>query len=159
MELEPGLSRYGVGGRSGLTAATIDFVIGALWNPHASKAITIRLMTVSKLAGPTGQRVRRVTVRGTPASTVTPGIENDFERLAAPASGTVLDLGDYSVQPTLMPPDMWRGMPSVATAVPGAIEEIYFGDRGLRLPATTGLAWSQTAATSSQFDISFVWDE
>jgi hypothetical protein len=159
LELEPGLKRYAVAGGSGATAAVINDVIGALWNPHATKSITVVSVTVSKLAGAAGQRIRAVTARGTPGSTITPDVDNDFDRLAAPASGAVLDLGPYSVQPTVAGPADWmRIMPSVGTAV-GTIQEFYFPRGGLWIEAGSGMGLAQTGATSAQFDISFVWDE
>jgi hypothetical protein len=160
LELEHGLSRYGIGGRSGTTAATAGHYIGVLWNGHATKSIFVRSMTMSKLAGGAGQLMRRLTTRGTPATTETPDIDNDFERLKAPISGTVLDLGAYSVQPTQsLPEDLVRPMPSGAAAAPGPIWEVYFGETGIRVYAGTGLGVAQTGATASQYDLSFIWDE
>jgi hypothetical protein len=157
--LEPRTGRYGVGGRNNATAATINHCIGALFNPHGTKSIYVILFTWASISGAasTTRYVQRITARGTPGVTVTPDIDNDYDALLAPISGAVLDLAAYSVQPTLAPPDFFR--PKMTIDTPGNIEELYFGEQGLLLPAGTGIGLFQGAGTAVVGDLSFVWDE
>jgi hypothetical protein len=159
MPPDPTTGRYGVGGRNAVTAATINHCIGALFNPHATKSIYVILFTYTKISGAASdiRYVQRITTRGTPGSTITPDIDNDYDRLLAPISGAVLDLAAYTVQPTLAAPDLFR--PKTLADTPGGIEELYFGEQGICLPAGTGIGLFQGAATPVVADLSFVWDE
>lgn len=153
---DPRLSHYAVAGR-GVTAATINHCIGALWNPHATKSIYVIVACLSTEGGSPLRYVQRITTKGTPGSTVTPGIDNDLDRLLAPISGAVLDLAGYSGQPTLAPPDFFRFMP--AQSNPGPTHELYFGEDGLRLPAGTGLGVFQGTGVATTASLTFWWDE
>jgi hypothetical protein len=158
MEIESlQLGRYGVAGRSGTTAATIDHCYGALFNPHATKDIFVILATYAKITGSQTTYAQRTSTRGTVGSTVTPDIDNDFDRLLAPISGAVLDLAAYSVQPTRQGPDCFRFINAQSNA--GVIHELWFGDLGLRIPAGTGLGVFQGTAAAGQCDLTFIWDE
>ena len=149
-------SRYAVAGRSDTTAATANHCIGSLWNPHATMDIFVIQVTWSQLSGLRANACR-ISTKGTPGSTITPGIDNDFERLIAPISGAVLDLAAFSVQPTRAAPEVWEFLPTAASTTP--LHEIYLGDDGIRVPAGTGLGVFTGTATAAQADISFIWDE
>jgi hypothetical protein len=148
---------YGAAARTGATAVTIDHCAGALWNPHATKSIQVWMLTLSRTAAANQWYVQRITAKGTPGSTVTPVIDNDFDRLLAPISGAVIDLAPYSVQPTKAPPDYFRPMSGQNN--PGVSQELWF-EGGLRLPAGTGLGlFAGIGGTANVFDLSFMWDE
>jgi hypothetical protein len=157
MPTDESLCRYAVSARTGNTAVTIDHCYGALWNPHATKAIVLISLVTSKITGMNATYAQRITTKGTVGSTVTPDIDNHFDRLQAPVSGAVLDLAPYSVQPTRAGPDSFRIATSQNNA--GATQDIWFS-KGLTIPAGTGLGIFQgLAGTAGQFDLSFVWDE
>lgn len=147
---------YAVGGRSNATGISVDACIGALWNPHATKQITVVLATFSKVVGGAGQYIQRISALGTSTANVTPDIDNDLERLAAPVSGAVLHLG-FSVEPTRAAPDLAKFL---GQNNPGVTFEHYFGDDGLAVPAGTGVGlFNLQSGTATQFDLSFVWHE
>ena len=148
--------RYSVGGRGGPTAASVHFV-GALWNPHATKSIFLVIASSSKTVGTQALNMHRISARGTPGSTVTPDIDNDLDGLLAPISGAVLDLAPYSVQPTRVDPAVGSFMPSQSN--PGATEESWFGEEGLRIPAGTGVGWIIPVGVATTSDLSCAWDE
>lgn len=98
-----------VGGRSAATAATLRHVAAALWNPSAAKRIRVHGVYVAiTVATASNLAIARTTTRGTPGSTVTPDIDNEGERAAAPPSGFLLDLAAFTVQPTVDASDMER---------------------------------------------------
>lgn len=145
--------RYAVGG-----AAPVPSVNGepyaALWNPSTTKRLyVVRIIieddhaTISNRPGPV-----RCSTRGTPGSTITPGIENDFNRAVAPASGAELNLADFTVAPTLQPPRLMRY--TITATGGGVIIEL----GGLVIPQSTGLAIEATANLGTSFT-TFVWDE
>lgn len=150
--------RYMVAARSGATAATADHVVACLWNPHATKSIYVVqvLWGMPVVSSNTTYHLRRATARGTPGTTVTPDIDNDFDHAAAPISGALLDLAAYSVQPTLDATKMLRGL--VLNVVGGGMRFLFVG-KGRRIPAGEGLAIAQNGATASRLDVTFEWDE
>jgi len=152
---------YSVRGRSAATAATADHAIAALWNPHATARIKIVSFAVFKQggAGTAGDsiRLRRITARGTPGSTVTPGIAQHSERGIAPPSGALLDLAAYSVQPTLDTVDLGIGWTAPAVQGAGIVLPV---PGGLVLPPGSGVAIVQVAATAwPASEITFYWLE
>jgi hypothetical protein len=136
------MARYRVSGTTAATAATDQHAICALWNPHATKSIICREISVVAFAAPgagAGFLVRRISVRGTAGSTVTPGAvnETDEDPGTNPLSGYLLDLAAYSVQPTLVAGDLDAWV-FAAVAASGIVkpypEGIYIGPgRGLVL--------------------------
>lgn len=148
--------RYRVAGRTAATAATADNCAGALWNPHATKDITVYEVHFFHVTGTAdNEGLTRITARGTASSTVTPDIDNDDARLLAPISGALLDV-TYSAQPTLASPYLQR------INLPAAIGAgfIWVFERGIRVPAGTGLALATPTAVILQAgDLTFVWDE
>jgi hypothetical protein len=150
------LGRYGLGATSGTTAATANHCLGSFWNPHATKGVYLVLFTFSKTAQIVNLYAERISARGTPGSTVTPDIDNDFDRLLAPVSGAVLDLAAFSVQPTRSGPSSMR---FVSQNNPGPTIEWYFGEDGLLIPAGTGLGVFTETALASSGSLSAIWDE
>jgi hypothetical protein len=115
---------YYVSGLTGATAATDAHVICALWNPHADRVIEIRRLSINAITAPgagAGFNIRRMTTRGTPGSTVTPGAPQHHRGVSAPASGFLLDLATYSAQPTLVAGDIGDGWSLAAAAASGLI--------------------------------------
>lgn len=147
--------RFSIAGRNTTTAATADLSFGTFWNNHATADLYVVTLAIHKFSGRTDCTIRRATARGTPASTVTPDIDNDYLKLAAPLAG-VLDLGSYSVQPTVDPSFVYRYGEAGAGA--GAGLELVFGD-GIRIPAGEGLTVRQVAAVGSARDLTFTWDD
>ena len=126
----------------------------ALWNPSTTKQIYLASIsieddhaTISNRPGPV-----RTSTRGTPGSTITPDIDNDYNRAVAPQSGALLDLADFTVAPTLQPPRLMR---YTITATGGGV--LIDFDR-LAIPPGTGLAIEATANLGSGF-YTFEWDE
>lgn len=144
---------YALGVQGTATTATLNVCCGALWNPHATKSITLVLLSLSKIQGASNLYWCRTTTRGTPGSTVTPDIDNDLDRLLAPVSGVVFDTG-HSVQPTRDASELWR---NASSNNPGTTDEMWAD--GFRIPAGTGLGYFTSTATIAEFIFSFVWDE
>ncbi|MGH8581298.1 MAG: hypothetical protein ACREWG_00620 [Gammaproteobacteria bacterium] len=152
---------YSVRGESAATAATADHAIAAFWNPHASQRIKVVSFALFKAggAGAAGDsfRGRRITVRGTAGSTVTPGIAQHSERGIAPPSGVLLDLAAFTGQPTLDTVDLGIGW--TAPAVQGA-GIVYPIPGGIVLGPGAGIALIQVAATAwPASEITFSWLE
>lgn len=141
------MSAYSVRGRTAATVATLNHAIAAIWNPHATQRICVTEIGLTKQggAGTAGDAiyVTRISARGTAGSTVTPGIAQDHGRSIAPPSGFLMDLAAYSVQPTLDGVGM-RGFTLAAVQASGLIIPL---PRSIELPAGTGLAICQAAAT------------
>lgn len=102
------MARYGVGGHNVIAgAAAQDRCLAALWNPHASRmlrVVHVEWWQGDASPGVSSLAVVRISTQGTAGSTVTPDADNDYDRLVAPATGAVLNLGDFSVQPTVAGP-------------------------------------------------------
>jgi hypothetical protein len=150
--------KYRVAGRSTATDGTINYAYGALWNASATKSIYVLEIHVIKTVGTVDNHaLTRITARGTPASTVTPDIDNNDDWSVAPASGALLDLGTYSAQPTLLTPALMR------TNLPATIGSGFvwiFPDPGIRVDAGDGLAITSPVAVIGQpADITYVWWE
>jgi len=152
------MPRYAVGGRSAATAATIGHAAAALWNPSTTKKIKIREIWAFKTVATVDYHaLRRISARGTPGSTVTPGQGNCFEQpRIAPQSGALLDLAAYTVQPTLVGENLARAN------LPAAIGAgfIWVFAEPIEIPPGEGLAIITPVATILQpSDFTFVWDE
>lgn len=80
------------------TGAVAGQGIWCLWNPSSDRPIWLISWTFEVLSATATFRplLDRFTTRGTPGTTVTPDIDNDYENYVAPASGCLLDLGLYS---------------------------------------------------------------
>lgn len=149
---------------TGVTAATglvADSAICAMFNPHATHRIKIVQFQIFKNggAGVVGDaiRMRRITARGTPGSTITPGIQSHSERGVAPVSGVLLDLSAYTVQPTLDLIDLGFGWTAPAVQGAGIVLPI---PGGIVIPPGAGLAIIQIAATAwPASNVTFAWLE
>lgn len=148
-----------LGGRTAATAATANHTLAELWNPHATKRLSVFEIGMFKAAAGTAAdslRVRRTSARGTAGSTLTPGIENNLERGAAPQSGALLDVAAFTVQPTL---ETGILAAFVAAAVAGS-GIILPTPRGIEIPPGTGLALVHLEATAwPASDVWFGWTE
>lgn len=157
--------RYAVGGRSAANGA--GEALATLWNPHASQSLYVIEFEVVSLGANSGciGTLQRATVRGTPGSTITPDLDNSYSRRAAPPTGALLDLGDYTTNATLDTSILWRvNTPGGAnTAGSGAhlmlgVDEIE-DDHGIEVPFGTGLTYVSTQALSGGADVRFTWEE
>ena len=97
------MQEYAVGGLAGVPSAGTE-PVAVLWNPSANR--TLYVSQVAFFGEGMSVNVSRVTTRGTPGSTVTPDADNAFSRQAAPPSGAELNLADFSVAPTRVPPGL-----------------------------------------------------
>lgn len=130
------------------TAATDAHAIFGIWNPSATKRIYLREFAVVAVAAPgagAGLEPRRMSARGTPGSTVTPGIPNADQNDTAPTSGWLLDLATYSVQPTLVANSPLRPAWVFAAVVASGLIYPYAGP-GLMIPPGAGIVFVNRAA-------------
>jgi hypothetical protein len=153
---------YRVGGRSAATAATANHCAAQLWNPSTTVPLWIREIHVaSTTAGVSNLAVNRSTARGaTPATTVTPDIDNDVEKALAAPSVAVLELALFTTQPTIAAPDMERwNLPAVI----GAGVMWIFGGRGdgaIKVGPGLGICVNTPVAVIlPASDFTFVWEE
>lgn len=152
---------YSVRGRNAATAATALHAVWGFWNPHSTQRIKVVSfsMFAQSTAPAAGWSVafRRITARGTPGSTVTPGIVHHSTRGVAPPSGALLDLAAYSAQPTLEAGDIAPGFTFAAVQGSGIVYPI---PGGIEIPPGTGIACIQIPAQASvAFEISVTWLE
>lgn len=150
---------FSAAGRSLDTAATANHVAAQLWNPDSVRSLFVVEFHVAKVGATIDQHgIARSTARGaTPTATVTPDLDNDYEREITPDTGAVLELATFGTQPTLAAPDMARGDLPAAT---GASVPWVFPGRGIRVPPLTGLCIFTTAAVvlqDSDFTVIF-WE-
>lgn len=155
------MADFKVSGTTAATAVTDQHAVCAIWNPHATARIHIREISLVAFAAPgagAGVLLRRITARGTPGTTVTPGIEHSTDRDAAPGSGFLLDLAAYTVQPTLVAnSDLW-GWVLAAVAGSGFIY-VPAGDE-ITIPPLTGLALVNRAGIiTPTSEVSFVVED
>lgn len=152
---------YTVRGRNAATAATADHAVWGFWNPHATqriKAISFSMFAQggAPAAGWSG-RLQRITARGTPGTTATPGIQNHSIRGVAPPSGVLLDLAAYTAQPTLDVGDLGLGYTFAAVQGSGIVYPI---PGGIEIPPGAGLVFIQVPAVASViFETTLTWLE
>lgn len=143
---------YAVQGKTAATAATIDHALAQLWNPSTARRLKVfGVWLFKQTAGAADEPVlRRSTARGTPGSTVTPTIVNDFERDLSPVSAPLLDMAAFSVQPTLEALGPFGGV------LPAAIGAGYMWTfpEPVEIPAGNGLVI--TAGVALAFPVSRV---
>lgn len=155
------MARTRTRGLTTATAATADHGVFAVWNPSATKRIRLLEFGLCALTAPVagaGFYFRRISARGTPASTVTPVAANVDENDTTPVSGWLLDLGAYSVQPTLVAGPLPPGW--VLSAVIGSGLIYPWSGIGIQIPPGTGLLCANRAALVHQVDeISVVVDD
>jgi hypothetical protein len=151
---------FSVGGRSAATGAAIDDVAAQLWNPDSVRSLFVVELHWTR-AGATNVPnliIERSTARGaTPGSTVTPDLNDDYEREITPDTGAVLELASFGTEPTLATPPMLRGR---VGAVAGSGNQYLFRGRGLRIPPGTGLCVAtETAVVIDATDFLYVFYE
>lgn len=153
------MARYVVGGKAAATAATADHAIAGVWNASTSKRIKVTEIHAFAITAVAIELVvRRTTARGTPGSTITPTSVNEMEQVANPASGFLLDLAAYTVQPTLAGTtnDLY------GTQIPAAIGAgIMFqcADFGIEIPAGSGIALTSRVAAAAQCRVTVVVED
>lgn len=152
---------YSVSGVTVVTAAAINNGIAALWNPSTTRRIKVLEAGVYK-NGITGIRVRltRVSARGTPGSTVTPDADNSWEGGDdVPASGALLDLAAYTVQPTIMGTSLNSSLTSNASGS-GGTGYVWTSPEGWWVPPLRGFAILTLQANAWPIsEVYFVWEE
>jgi hypothetical protein len=153
------MNSYSVGGRSAATAATANHAGATLWNASAVRGIFVTQIAWSKtVATVDNLGLVRVSARGTAGSTVTPAIQNDYDSDAAPASGALLDLAAYTVQPTLVSATAymfrWNLPATIGSGFILPLPDV------LRIPAGQGLCLVTPPAVILQpGDVTFWWRE
>ena len=152
--------RYSVGGRmNAATTAATDDVAFQLWNPSTTKTIYCQEVHYAKTAATAdGEKLIRSSARGaTPGATLTPDIDNDYNRAIAPVSACVLETANFATEPTLQGPALAQ------TNLPAAIGAGFlwvFGGDGIAIPQSTGLCVASPTAVIIQIaDGTFVWEE
>lgn len=134
-----------------------------LWNPHADQIVKVRRIVVCMDSGSANfvGNFARSSARGTPASTITPDISNDSRRAVAPPSGVLLDLGVYTVQPTIDAGDLGIILAPSSDNAAGARGEILMQDLGggLYIPPGTGLCFVSRTSGAPTFELGFTWSE
>lgn len=153
------MSNFSVRGFTAATAATADHTIAELWNPDSLKRIVVFEIGLFKAgAGTAGDTVYicRTTAKGTSGSTVTPDADNAWFGDDVPGAAPTLELAAFSVQPTKATPNLW-GWCAAAVSASGFI---WPTPRGIHIPAGTGLAIVQRAATAwPTSEVYFAWEE
>lgn len=150
---------FAVAGRGLATAATANHVLAQLWNPDATRSLWVVEIHIQKTAATVDNHsIQRSTGRGaTPTSTVTPDLDNDFEREITPDTGAVLELATFGTQPTLATPPAYQG--NLPAAI-GAATQYVFAGQGLKVPFGTGLCIATPVAVVAQVaDVTFVFWE
>jgi hypothetical protein len=147
---------HSAGGRTVATGATANISACALWNPHASSRVWVTEISWAKtVATVDNPMLIRTTTRGTQVVTVTPDIDNSYERDIATPTGVLIDV-DYSAEPTQAGPHLkvWN--------CPAAIGSGYiwrFDPPGICVPFGTGLAVGTIQAVIVQpADVTYVWN-
>lgn len=152
---------YTARGRTTTTTAAADNAVATLWNPHSTHRIKVIAISICVAIAPSAgstPKLRRVTARGTPASTVNPGIAQHSERSIAPPSGALLDLGTYSAQPTFDTGDLGFGWVLAAVAASGIVYPL--PANGIIIPPGAGLCIATGSAVAiPASDITFTWLE
>lgn len=152
------MPRYAVTGRN--AAGTNNNRQGALWNPSSAKPLWVEsfLYATQDTNKTMSYTLRRITTRGTPGSTVTPDIDNDYDKALAPPSGAVLDLAIYTVNPTEETAPYMEQVKGADTTTAGCGFILEF-DPPLKIPPGTGLLVRNAGDPTSVGDMTFVWTE
>ena len=153
------MSLYSAGGHA--SAAGASEVVACLWNPDTELVLKVWWVSFIHRQAPaalTSWALQRATARGTPGATLTPDVDNHLNgRRAAPPSGALLDLGDYTTNATLDA--------SVLAQVPvGPViangHDWMFTNKPIVVPPGTGLALNQTTANALvNVHVTFGWEE
>lgn len=141
------MTRYRVNGLTTATAATDAHAIFEVWNPDATKRIYLAEFSINEVTAPgagAGICLRRTSAKGTAAATVTPVAAHSDENDSAPDSAFTLELGAFSVQPTLVTGEVGISWTFAAVAGSGIVYPI--SGKGICIPPGTGLAICNRAA-------------
>jgi hypothetical protein len=146
-------------GVSGAGAGSVAF---GLWNPHSTQIIKLKRIVLSVQAGASSGTIaifQRSSTRGTPASTVTPDISTDGKRGAGPPSGALLDLGAFTVQPTLDTDELFSFVQLGGTSGGDADFTQYdFQGEGFYIPPATGLCLARSF-NNPTYEVTLTWSE
>lgn len=149
---------FAVAGRSAITSASANECVCNLWNPSSDRSIWVTEFYYSRTSTPVSvdplRFCRTSTAGTTPGSTITPGLDSDYQREVVPVTGVVLHLANFATEPVLASPDLYR------LVFPSTGVEDYmfwlFPEPGLRVPPGSGLALASTGATAATAsDITF----
>lgn len=158
------MGTYSVSGRTASSSSTGIDAIAQLWNPSTTRVLRFQecqLCVAANLPITINPLYLVATsVRGTAGSTVTPDVDNAWDADDAPASGALLDLAAFSVQPTFGASRKSVVMGGVAV-VPSSGQTFTFltPEEMLILPET-GLMLVYDPSGSQVFpaaDVTFVW--
>lgn len=145
---------FAVAGRSttDASAAADDFSCN-LWNPSGTRSLWVVEFNWENpflTSNVTFELCRTSTAGTTPTTTVTPDLDNDFEREITPNTGAVLYLGPFATDPTKVLPNVDRIR--FAGTGSGLVHAVGFNwlKHGLRVPPGSGLGLSQTTAVAVQ---------
>lgn len=145
---------YSVEGRS--TASDASEWVCNFWNPSSQRIVIweFGIYFDPGVAGRLG--TRRTTVRGTAGVTITPDIDNAWGMDDPPPSGMLLDLANFTVQPTpvtsLIHAWQYNGPAGLGNAINFPKGIVVPGGTGLGMKAETVTAWPIST-------VYVVWDE
>ena len=152
------MNEYRVAGRTAASDATADHGVGVLWNASSVRQLWIVEFAVFNTTAATAQlELVRISARGTAGSTVTPDIDSDVEHSIAPVSGALLDLSNYSAEPTVASPPLGRYF-TAATIGAGKIWSFRAQPIAVRGGAGFGLVNADAVATPA-VDVEVCWQE
>lgn len=150
----------GLGGP--IVTAGADETLGSIWNPSSTRRIVVlqaALLMRDFDIPPNSLYVCRTSARGVAASTVTPDADNAEDGVSAPASGFLVDMAEFSTQPTLLLPACY-GPFTFPTGVTGA------EGSGFALPLPNGIVIApgqgmaiverQASSFGGNWDVNFV---
>ena len=154
------MSMYRVSGTTAATAATDQHVICGLWNPHATRSIYLKEVSIVAFAAPgagAGWLMRRNTTQGTAGTVVTPAAVNDLANPGtAPQSGYLLNLAAFSAQPTITAGDL-DGWVYAAVTASGIVKPY---PEGIEIGPGTGIVFVNRAAIAfPTSEVSFLTEE
>lgn len=132
------MARYASTGKTSALTATVDHCVAEVWNPSSTKRIKVLQLHVVATAATAGELgIKRTSAKGTAASTITPVANNEYESIAAPVSAHTLELGAFSVQPTLKTQPYMHSWETAAAIGSGVM---WVFDQEVEIPAGEGLA-------------------
>lgn len=145
--------QFSVAGRTNAATTNVNDVHAQLWNPHSVRSLwvlEVETTRVDLVSGVPVLRLVRSSARGSgPGATVTPDLDNDFERGITPGTGAVLEVANFTTEPTLTGAPFGQSMMTAATAGLQAGPMYQWGfPAGLRVPPGTGLCVAVTLAGS-----------
>lgn len=152
------LDEWRVAGVTAASDGTDNDAVAILWNPHASRVLYVMEIHFANDTAASGKvTLTRTTTRGTAGSTVTPDADNHVEGLVAPPTAAVLDLANFSAEPTKASPDLGSYQ---TPATIGAGKVWSFRAAPIRVGAGTGFGIINGAAAAvAASHVEFVFAE